>query len=255
MAELSLAAGTVLDLAPEAVVECADAAGYRLAGVRMAQPRAQAPAVARALARTGVRLLDVEVVRLAPGPLTDLQRRLADTAAALGAAHLLTVSEDPDEPATVAKVAELRELLRGSPTRVAVEPMVFTAVRTRADAERIARAVPGTSVLLDPLHLLRAGDRADRPADPGLTGYAQLTDTAEAAAPDDPAHEARHRRVPPGDGILDLAGFLGALPPGTPLACEVQSDRLLAEYDPVARAAVVRAAAERVLAGTPSGRG
>lgn len=248
MNPLSLSAGSVLDLAPADVVHCAAHAGYALAGVRLADPRAEQARVARALAATGLGLLDVEVVRLREGPLDDGQRRLATAAAELGARFLLTVSQDPDEHRTAERLGELATLLHGSPTRVALEPMQFTAVPTRADAERIARAAgPDVTVLLDPLHLHRGGTDLAEPADPALTGYAQLTDVeSPAVEPDDLAHEARHLRVPPGRGGLDLAGFVRALPPGVPLAVEVQSDRLLAE-PPVARAEQVRWAAQKVL--------
>lgn len=247
---LSLSAGTVLDLAPDAVVACAAEAGYPLCGVRLARPRAEASGVAAALRATGVGLLDVEVVRLVPGPLSDVHRELAVTAATLGARFLLTVSQNPDEAETIDRVAELAALLAGSGTRVALEPMVFTALRTRADAERVARRVPGTTVLLDPLHLYRAGTPLDVPADPALTGYAQLTDVASSAPPSDLAHEARHDRVPPGAGVLALADFLAGLSPEVPLAVEVQSDRLTAELDPRARARHVRDAALRCTSGT-----
>ncbi|MFC4945041.1 sugar phosphate isomerase/epimerase family protein [Pseudonocardia sp. GCM10023141] len=246
---LSLAAGTVLDLAPDAVVACAAEAGYPLCGVRLGRPRAEAAGVAAALRATGVGLLDVEVVRLLPGPLSDAHRELAGTAATLGARFLLTVSQNPDEAETIDRVAELAALLAGSRTRIALEPMAFTALRTRADAERVARCVPGTTVLLDPLHLYRAGTPLDVAADPALTGYAQLTDVGSSAPPSDLAHEARHDRMPPGEGVLALAGFVAALPPDVPLSVEVQSDRLAAELDPLARARHVRAAAQRCTTG------
>lgn len=246
---LSLAAGTVLDLRPDAVVHCAADAGYPLTGVRLADPLAQAGPVAAALRSTGLGLLDVEVVRLSPGPLTGAQLRLADTAAELGARYLLVVSRDPDEAATAAKLAALVERLAGGPTRVALEFMIFTQVRTLADAVRIATAVPGLTVLMDPLHLHRAGDPLDASGavDPRLIGYAQLCDIAEPTAPAEPAHEARRGREPPGHGILALARFVAGLPPGCPLSVEVQSDRLNAELDPTARAALVGRAARDVL--------
>ncbi|MHC1557579.1 sugar phosphate isomerase/epimerase family protein [Actinomycetospora sp. C-140] len=246
---LSLSAGCVLDLGPAEVVACATAAGYDLAGVRLGDPWGQRDAVAGALARDGIGLLDVEVVRLGTAPLGEHELALADVAADLGARFLLTVSDDPDEDVTAARVAELAARLRGSGTRVALEPMRFTGVRTRDAAERVARAVgDGVTVLLDPLHLHRAGDDLTRPADPALTGYAQLTDLADpATVPDDPAREARHDRVPPGHGGLDLGGFVAGLPAGVPLAVEVQSDRLAATTAPLERALLLRLAAETVL--------
>lgn len=221
-----------------------------MAGVRLADPRNQADDVAAALARTGIDLLDVEVIRLGPGPLDDSHRVLADTAADLGARFLLTVADGPDEDATTAAVSELAARLQGSPTRVALEPMRFTSLRTRAAAERVARAAGGgTTVLLDPLHLHRAGDDLAVPADPALTGYVQLTDVAD---PDttrgDLAHEARHDRVAPGRGGLDLAAFVAALPPGVPIGVEVQSDQLCATSAPLPRAAALRRAAEETVA-------
>lgn len=239
----SLAAGTVLDLVPAGVPACAADAGFPLCGVRLADPAAEAAGVAARLRETGVGLLDVEVVRLGPGGLTDHHRALAAVAGELGARFLLTVSDDPDEAATIARVAELAALLEGAPTRVALEPMAFTALATRADAERVARAVPGTAVLLDPVHLYRAGTALDVPAVPELTGYGQLSDVASLVAPADLAHEARHGRVPPGEGVLPLAAFVAGLPGNVPLSVEVQSDRLCAALDPVARARAVLAAA------------
>lgn len=246
---LSLSAGCVLDLAPADVVACAAAAGYAMAGVRLADPRAERVGVARALARHDVALLDVEVVRLGPHPLDDRARELADTAAELGARFLLTVSDDPDEQGTTTRVGELAAWLRGSPTRVALEPMRFTGVRDREAAERIAGAAgEDVTVLLDPLHLHRAGDDLARPADPALTGYAQLTDVADPVRePDDPAHEARHEREAPGRGRLDLHAFVAALPPCIPVAVEVQSDRLRATTPPPARAALLHRAAREIL--------
>ncbi|SHK53330.1 Sugar phosphate isomerase/epimerase [Pseudonocardia thermophila] len=242
----SLSAATVLDLAPGDVPRCAADAGYPFCGVRFSDVAAQAPAVAAGLRSSGVELLDVEVVRLGPDGVTDEHRRLADAAAELGARFLLTVSQDPDLAATTDRVAAVADLLAGSTTRVAIEPMLFTGIRTRSDAERVARAVPGTVVLLDPLHLHRAGTPLSQPADPDLTGYAQLCDAA-AEEPLDLAHEARHERLVPGEGVLALSEFLAALPPATPLSIEVQSDQLAAMLEPFPRAVLVREAAEKLL--------
>lgn len=246
---LSLSAGCVLDLAPADVIACAAASGYDLAGVRLGDPASQRGTVARALDRHGIGLLDVEVVRLGADPLTDTDRALADAAGDLGARFLLTVSDDPDEAVTTARVGELAALLSGSATQVALEPMRFTGVRSRDAAERIARAT-GVTVLLDPLHLHRAGDDLARPADPALTGYAQLTDVADpGTTPAALPHEARHHRVAPGHGGLDLPAFVAGLPPDVPLAVEVQSDALLTT-PARERAAMLREAARTVLTRT-----
>ncbi|WP_018332061.1 sugar phosphate isomerase/epimerase family protein [Actinomycetospora chiangmaiensis] len=247
MHDLSLSAGSVLDLAPPEVVTCAAEAHYGLAGVRLADPRREARAVGKALAATGLGLLDVEVVRLGAGPLTDHHRALVDVAAELGARFLLSVADHDDKARAVDQVAELVGLLHGSGTAVALESMAFTGLRRRADAERVARAA-GAQVLLDPLHLCRAGDDLGAPVDPAVVGYAQLTDARGLSPGRDLALEARHDRVPPGHGDLDLARFVAALPAALPLAVEVQSDALLS-VAPRERAVTLQTAAQAVLTG------
>lgn len=268
MHPLSLAPATVGELGPVDVVECAAAAGFASTGVRPPDPARDAPAVAAALRRTGVALLDLEYVRIAPrsptgrpptgSPLTDEQLATADAAAELSARFLLVVSDDPDPGATAAALAALRDRLAGSPTAVALEFMAFTAVRRLADAVGLARRVPGVRVLLDPLHLARGGDPADAPAavEPALLGYGQLCDAGPPPTGPDRtaalAQEARHDRLPPGHGELPLAAFLAALPPDLPLSVEVHSDRLRAQLDPVARARLVHDAARTLLDATPT---
>ncbi|CAA9441322.1 MAG: hypothetical protein AVDCRST_MAG66-4012, partial [uncultured Pseudonocardia sp.] len=93
---LALAPATVGELGPAEVVECAAAAGYAATGVRPPDPERDVPAVAAALRRAGVALLDLEYVRIVPGPLTGGQLARADAAAELGTRYLLVVSDDPD---------------------------------------------------------------------------------------------------------------------------------------------------------------
>lgn len=252
MHPLSLAPATVGDLSAADVVECAAAAGFQLVGVRPVDPLGERAAVAAALRRTGLTLLDLEYVRVMPGPLTDDQLRTADTAAELGARFLLVVSDDPDRGATAAKLAALVDRLTGSPTVPALEFMAFTQVRRLTDAVGLARAVPGVVVLADALHLVRAGDTADELAtvEPGLIGYAQLCDARAVLSGKDLdtlAYEARHDRLPPGYGSLPLTAFLAALPGEVAVSVEVQSDRLHAQLAPLERARLVRQAAQALL--------
>ena len=252
MRPLSLAPASVADLSAAEVVECAAAAGFSQVGVRPTDVVSDVPAVAEALRRTGVELLEFEYVRIVPGPLADEQLRTVDAAAALGARFLLVVSDDPDRGATAAKLAALVERLAGAATTLALEFMAFTQVRRLADAVAIARQVPGVTVLPDPLHLVRTGDAVDELAatDPGLIGYAQLCDAPAVPAATDPAalaEEARHRRLPPGHGSLPLVGFLAALPDGVPVSVEVQSDQLREQLAPIERARLLRKAAEALL--------
>ncbi|GAY08322.1 sugar phosphate isomerase/epimerase [Pseudonocardia sp. N23] len=259
---ISLAAGTVLDAGPGATIDAAAAAGYDAAGLRLDADTG--PAAAGALRRRaddqGLALLDLEVVRLGPDRGIDEALRLLDLAVVLGARFLLTVSGHPDPADTRAELATLVAAAHGGPTRVGLEFMRFTTVATLAAAvatlDDIGADPADAAVLVDALHLRRSGGS---PADvaavtavaPGRIGYVQVCD-GPATGPgtlDAVADEARHHRLPPGDGDLPLRDLLAATPAGLPVSVEVQSDRLAADLDPTARARVLLDATRRALPG------
>ncbi|GEL21593.1 xylose isomerase [Pseudonocardia sulfidoxydans NBRC 16205] len=249
---LSLAAGTVLDAGPETTLDAAAAAGYDAAGLRL-DPDTD-PAAAVALRRRaddhGLTLLDLEVVRLGPDRSIDEALRLLDLAVVLGARFLLTVSSHPDPADTRAELATLVKAATGGPTRIGLEFMRFTRIPTLAAAvatlDDIGAEPSAAAVLVDALHLHRSGET---PADvaavaavaPERIGYWQICD-GPAAAPADVdgvdglVHEARHHRLPPGEGDLPLHDLVAALPDGLPVSVEVQSDHLAAALDPTTRA-------------------
>ncbi|MFI6451837.1 sugar phosphate isomerase/epimerase family protein [Streptosporangium amethystogenes] len=254
---ISLAAGTVLDAAPARILEAASAAGYDAAGLRL-DPSSVGLAEAERLRRQaddlGLRLLDLEVVRLGPDRDPDHRRRLLDLADALGVRFLLTVSEHRDDSATASDLSRLYEESRNHTVRIALEFMRFTGVPTLAAALEVLERTGAADavVLVDALHLHRAGelpeDLAGVPA--GRIGYVQLCD-APARAPrglQALSWEARHDRLAPGEGDLPLAELLARVDPAVPLSVEVQSDRLAARWDPASRAGHLLASTRRLLA-------
>ncbi|RTL67611.1 MAG: sugar phosphate isomerase/epimerase [Pseudonocardiaceae bacterium] len=261
---LSLAAGTVLDAGPEATLDAAAEAGYDAAGLRLDADTC--PAAALALRRRaddhGLALLDLEVVRLGPDRGIDEALRLLDLAVVLGARFLLTVSSHPDPADTRAELATLVKAAHGGPTRIGLEFMRFTRIPTLADAVATLDdigAEPGdAAVLVDALHLRRSGET---PADvaavaataPERIGYWQICDgpAADPADLDGVVDEARHHRLAPGEGDLPLHDLVTALPDGLPVSVEVQSDRLAASHDPVARARHLMQATRAVLSQKP----
>ena len=252
---LSLAAGTVLDAGPVEVVEAAAAAGFDACGLRLdpaATSEHAVAAIGRSLAATGVRLLDVEVIRMRPGAAAVTYRPLVDLAARLGAPWVLTVSDIPDEPERLDRLAELAELATAAGVGISLEFMAFTAVRTLADAVAAVAVVPSCRVLVDALHLARTGGTAADVARHGdRLAYVQLCDaprTAPAGGPDGLAAEARHDRLLPGAGQLDLHGLVAAVPAAVPISVEVQSDRLAAELSVRQRAEAAFRAGAAVLA-------
>jgi sugar phosphate isomerase/epimerase len=157
-------------------------------------------------------------------------------------------------------VSELWALARLYGLRCMVEPMVFSALRTPADALAVLEAAGAddAGVLIDTLHLVRAGGA---PADLDALGaarlpYVQLCDAASAEPAGTDAdgvrravQEAVGHRLPPGEGVLPLSDVLRRLGPDTAVSLEVPNPA--ARADPGAWIRRVAAAARRLLSGGP----
>lgn len=257
MHRLSLASGVLPEFGAVDVVEAAAAAGFDAAGlwVDPAEWTAQDTREARAaLARTGMPVLDVEVVWIRPGSALDDHRRVIDVGAELGAANVLCVSSDPDHGATADKLAALCGHAEGSGMRVALEFGIFTEVKTLTQALAVLDRVghPLRAVLIDPIHLDRSGTSVEQIAaiDPALLPYAQFCD-ARAQRPD-PADfdavitDAIDLREQCGEGVLPLAAMLEALPADIPLSLELRSAALREAFShPALRARAVLDATRR----------
>jgi sugar phosphate isomerase/epimerase len=258
---------TLLDVQPPELVGLAAAAGFDVVGLRVAPVTSAEPVwpmspgsamireTARRCAATGIAVLDVEAILLSPAPDLAVCEAVLETAAVLGARHVITICEDPDLGRFADHFAELVRLARAYRVRPVIEFMVFRYVRTLADAVAIVKRSGGGGLLLDTLHMQRCGvSSADlTEVDLGLLSYVQVCD-APARPPHgvDEAAEARSGRLLPGEGELPLAQMLGALPAG--LAVSVEAPNLAARRTcPAAEFAVrARRALASVLEEVPS---
>jgi sugar phosphate isomerase/epimerase len=263
---LSLAALSVLHLAPPDMVSCAAEAGYGGIGLRLIPATAEevtypdfvgdtplVRAVERRLRDTSVRALDIEILRLRPDTDVLEYQPVLETGARLGARNVLVAGNDPVESRLIARFAALCEL--GAPLGLSmnVEPMPWTDVKNFAQGLRIVEASgqPNAAVLVDAIHFDRAGDEpaALRRAPPHRFRYLQLCD-APAERPRDNEtllRQARAGRMMPGDGGLDLAGILRAAPPHLPISLEVPMPQLAREIGAIAFARRLREKAEALL--------
>jgi sugar phosphate isomerase/epimerase len=239
MRSVSLAALTVLELSPPQQVLCAAHAGYTHVGLRLVPATPNEPVwdsvgdtalirdTRRALRDTGVQVLDVEILRLKPD--TDVRgfEPLLETAASLGARHLLVAGNDADEARLTDNFARMCELAAPRALIACIEPMPWTDVRDIVQAAHVVEQAgcDNAGVLIDAIHFDRADSRLEQIA--GIATrrlrYLQLCD-APAHRPttlDGLLHQARAARLPPGEGELDLIGLLKAMPPGVPLSLEV----------------------------------
>ncbi|WP_225009234.1 sugar phosphate isomerase/epimerase family protein [Novosphingobium percolationis] len=237
MNPISFASGIVPEFGPVDTIEAAAAGGFDMVGlwVEPADWTDQTTRDARAaLARTGLPLLDVEVVWIKPDSSDDDHRKVIDVGAELGAKNVLCVSSDPDHARTAARLAMLCEHAAPAGIRVALEFGIFTEVKSLATALSILDDVAHSSraLLLDPIHLDRSGTTVEQIAaiDPALLPYAQFCDAlAQRPDPADFAaviEDAIDLRQQCGEGALPLAALYHALPAGIPLSIELRSKAL-----------------------------
>lgn len=246
---LSLAAGTHIDVSPPDTVDAAAAAGFRAVGVWF-DAETWSDEVARSvrsrLDHHGLVALDIEPIMLTPAG--DHGEAIVDAAVAVGARNILVASREPDDGRVAARLAELAERAEGTGIALVLEFLPALSTRTLAQATAIVERVahPQVGVLIDALHLARAGETPGdvRRVSSHLLPYLQLCDapaTIDDTSPMGLIHEALHARLLPGQGALPLDELLAAVP-GVPLSFEVRSAHLRDTIpDPVERARAVLA--------------
>ncbi|RVQ66553.1 sugar phosphate isomerase/epimerase [Croceicoccus ponticola] len=252
MNQIGLASGVLPEFDAATVVRSAHAAGFDSAGLWVDAAEwtpTHTAETRRALADTGISVIDVEVLWLRDEASVDDHRRILDIGMELGAANALCVSSDEDAAKTTDWLGQLCRHVEGNSLRVNLEFGWFSKVVDLASARSIVKAVahPSAAILIDPIHVDRSqspiGDIAK--LDRSLISYAQFCD-ARAERPD--VHDfdavlvdAVDLREQMGEGALDLDAMYRALPKDIPLSIELRSEALRNTYpdDPVARAKAV----------------
>lgn len=244
---VSLAALTVLEVSPVEMVEIAARTGYSHVGLRLepATPEEHHfPLVRDANLRkqtlnrlrdTGIKVLDVEILRLKP------ETRVADFAtivavgAEFGATELLVAGNDPDEQRQADNFAALCDLCRPYGIYPHLEFMPWTDARDLKQALRIVENAGRDNgcVLVDAFHFNRSGSQLEDVAlvAPSRMRYMQLCDVAGPRPADmqEILRQARNERRFPGDGDCDLLGLLRCLPAHLPLSLEIPCVQLQAQ--------------------------
>lgn len=253
---------TALDLPPPAFVEAAAAAGFDGVGLRLIAVTPETPGYAlhrdaalrratlTALRATGLVVHDIEFVKITPGIDLDALEPVLDAGAALGARQVIAAPYDPDHGRLADSLADFAARARTRGLGVALEFFPWTGVPDLATALHVT-AGTGAGVLVDSLHFDRSVSTLAtlRAVDPARLPFAHLCD-APVHPPyreADLLHTARAERLPPGEGAIDLTGFLGALPPGLPLGLEVPMRGLAAAEGPEAVLRRALAATRRLL--------
>jgi sugar phosphate isomerase/epimerase len=247
---------------PDQLVTLAAEAGFTMADLRLspatptdrvygADERMQlCRALLPLLRQTGVKVWDVEIVRIHERTRPEDHLPLMEAASLLGARRLKAVCDCEDPALSTALLSRLADLAAPFGLTVDLEYMIFSGVKSLRAALAIveAAAEPNLRVLVDALHWMRAGDTiADiRAAPPGRLGYVQLCDGPALGPSGREAliTEARTRRLPPGEGEFPLHALLEAMPAGCPVSIEVP---LPAGEDALRHACRLLAAARRLI--------
>ncbi len=239
----SLSFLSCLDSPPPDAIRIAAATGYDFIGLRllpampggiayrlMEEPALMTETLA-ALEDTGLAVFDIEMIRIQPDFAPELYKPLFETGARLGARAVLVAGDDADEARLTASFAALCEAAAPYRLSMDLEFMPQSKVRDARAALRIlhAAAQPNAALIVDALHVSRSRTRFDEIASipRQWLNYAQICDgPAEIPATlDELNHTARHERLLPGDGAIDLVGLFGALPLDLPVAVEIPNDR------------------------------
>jgi sugar phosphate isomerase/epimerase len=266
MPSFSLAALTVLELAPPALVDVAAACGYEHVGIRLlpATPGGVAyplmddeAALKETIARldaTGVTVADLEVVALRPETEIAAFSAFFETGARLGAKHILVAAYDPVLERFVDRFAALCEAAAPFGLTADLEFMPWTSVPDLVTARRIVEQFgkANAGVLVDALHFDRSGssigDLCKIPK--GRLHYWQLCDgPAERPATTEAMMlAARTERMFPGEGGIDLVALARAMPADITISIEVPTLELAKTMDAQARAQRALDGARRVIA-------
>jgi sugar phosphate isomerase/epimerase len=262
----SLAALTVLELAPPALVDVAAACGYDQVGIRLlpampggiAYPLMEDEAALReTIARldgTGITVADLEVVALREETEITALFAFFETGARLGAKHILVAAYDPDLDRFADRYARLCEAAVPYGLTADLEFMPWTFVPDLTTASRIVAQVgqANAGVLVDALHFDRSKSSI---CEIGVIPthrlhYWQLCDgpAERPATTDEMMRAARYERMFPGEGGIDLVSLTRAMPADIAVSIEVPISELAKTMDAKARAHRALSAARNVMA-------
>lgn len=228
---ITLAPLTLLELGPPEFVTCAAEAGYDGVGLRLIRATDEEPLrptigrtplireTRRRLDDTGLFVLDIEVLRLRPHTrVREEFGPVLETGAYLGAEQALVTGNDPDHARLADNLAELGSFAAEFGLTPNLEPMPWTDVVDLDAGAAIVSRCGGDSVglLVDALHYDRA---ATTPASLASLPshwfrYVQICDGSmpRPTTLDELRFQGRNARLFPGEGSIDLAAMLQALP-------------------------------------------
>lgn len=272
---LGVAPLSALDLSVTDYVRAAAGAGFAEVGLRAARILDSDPefpldvdseafaAIERAIADTGVTVLDVEVFSIGPGTTPADWEPILEVGRRLGASYLNVVGNDPDFGAFTGQVVRLSRDARAVGITPVLEPIAYRPFDSFRRALELAERA-GCAVELDVLHFQRTGATLELVASaPEAFPILQLCDAParlgtrlgelrELAGAEDPlllqAAESRSLRQLVGEGDAPLAELLRILPDDVHLSVEVPNVNVRGELNGAAYLALLAERTRQALA-------
>ena len=247
----SLAHLTMLQAAPPGLICIAAAAGYDYVGLRLiglglpGEPRyalhedaALLRETRAALDSTGVRVLDVELARIIDTMPPESYAPALETAAALGAARVLSSVWMTDRDRAIERFARLCDVAKPLGLTVDLEFVSSTDWATLDGALDIVTSsgCENVGILIDTLHFHRGHIPLDDllRIPPAWSHFAHISDDrADVPATIDEARRTmREERLYPGEGAIDIASILARLPADVICAIELPNRERLSRLGP-----------------------
>jgi sugar phosphate isomerase/epimerase len=251
------------------MVQVAARIGYRAVGLRLIAVTDDSPGypimddaimmreTRAALADTGLRLSDIEFVKITPEINVAALESFIAAGASLGARHVITGPYDHDHARLSDNLAAIARLAGRYGLSALLEFFPWTTVPDLETAANVVAAAscPNVGILIDTLHF----DRSDSSLSlidlipPHWFPMIHLCDApaGKPATTEGLLHTARAERLPPGEGAIDIAPILRAMPGDTQVALEVPMQQMTRIEGPEAVARHVHDAAVKFLAQLP----
>lgn len=238
ISEISLAHLTAIDLPPPQLIEAAAKAGFDAVGLRLIRVTATTPGyplmqdtammteTKAALRDTGLRVNDIEFVKIEAETDVSALRAFLDAGAELGAREVICAPYDPELGRLADNLGRLSDSARDRGLGVSLEFFPWTFVPDLTTAHRVACAAgPHVGILVDALHFDRSDSALDelRTVAQNRLRLAHICDAPvhDTYSTEELLYTAREERLPPGDGQIDLLGLIAALPTGISFGLEV----------------------------------
>ncbi len=247
--QFSLAHLTILGCTPPEMTYIAARSGYDFVSLRLMPMGVVGEAAClplekqmirqtkAALAETGIKLLDIELVRIIADEDPKAYVPAMEAAAELGARHVISSAwstDRSDRNFIVERYAEICDLARPFGLTVDLEFPTFSRLTNLQEAVDIVREVnrDNGGILIDTLYIHFSGVRLDELAalPPDWFHFLHISDTVKQipATREGMIHIARDERLYVGEGCIDFAAIFDRLP-AIPFSIELPNAKRVRE--------------------------